>query len=197
MNIEKGLELLTKYKTLLDKEGINTKLRKAYFLAQLDYESGFKSIAENMNYSANRLREVFPKYFTKEQASSYANKALSIGSRVYADRMGNGNEQSQDGYTYRGRGFIQLTGKNNYTALSKDTKIDYLKNPDLLLTEADSMISALWFWNKNNINKYADTDNIDGVSDLVNIGRKTTAYGDSHGFGGRKATVEQYKKYIK
>ena len=197
MNIEKGLELLTKYKTLLDTEGINTRLRKAHFLAQLDYESGFKPVAENMNYSASRLREIFPKYFTRAQSLTYANRPVPIGSRVYASRMGNGNEQSQDGYNYRGRGFIQLTGKNNYTALSRDTKIDYLKKPDLLLTEADSMISALWFWNKNNINKYADTDNIDGVSDLVNIGRKTTAYGDAHGFGGRKATVEQYKKYIK
>ena len=197
MNIQKGLELLTKYKTLLEKHGINTKLRKAHFLTQLDYESGFKPVAENMNYSAKRLREVFPKYFTVAQANQYAGQPTLIGSRVYASRMGNGNEATRDGYKFRGRGLIQLTGKNNYTALSKDTGIDYLNNPDLLLTEADSMISALWFWKQNGINKYADIDDIDGVSDLVNIGRKTTTYGDAHGFGGRKATLEEYKKHIK
>ena len=197
MNIQQGLKILERYPTLFDRYGINTKLRKAHFLAQLDYESGFQAVAENMNYSAKRLREVFPKYFTVAQAALYSGKPISIGSRVYANRMGNGSESSQEGYIYRGRGYIQLTGKNNYKALSQAPGIDYIKNPDLLLTEADSILAALWFWKTNNINAYADRDDIDGVSDLVNIGRKTTAYGDAHGFGGRKKTVEEYKKYIK
>ena len=196
MNIEYGLSLLVKYKTLLEKNNINTKQRKANFLAQLDYESGFKPIAENMNYSANRLLQVFKKYFTATLAKQYANKPVAIGSRVYANRMGNGDEKSQDGYKYRGRGFIQLSGKNNYSALSKAKGIDYVTNPDLLLTEADSMIAALWFWNVNNINKYVDIGDTDGVSDLINIGRKTTAYGDAHGYVSRKATTEKYLKSI-
>lgn len=197
MNINKGLTILIKYKTLLDSYKINTRLRKAHFLAQLDYESGFQSVSENMNYSAKRLGEVFGKYFKSVSAKDYANNPEKIGSRVYADRMGNGNEASKEGYKFRGRGFIQLTGKNNYTKLSKATKIDYISNPDLILTEADSMIAALWYWSVNGLNKYADLNDVDGVSDVINIGRKTTAYGDAHGFKSRKATTEEYLKYIK
>ena len=90
--------------------------------------------------------------------------------------MGNGDESSGEGWKYRGRGFIQLTGKNNYTELSEDTGIDYVNNPDLLLNEADAMIAALWFWNKRNLNKYADQNNIKEVTRRINGGYNGLAH---------------------
>src|SRR5690554_2134638 len=164
------MELAKKYKTLLSKHGITTPLRLAHFFAQLHHESGLKPIEENLRYSAKRLLEVFPKYFNKEQAEWYEMKEMEIANRVYANRMGNGNEASGDGWKYRGRGFIQLTGKDNYTKLSDATGICYVQNPDLLLNEADAMISALWFWNKNNLNRYADLDDIRTITRRINGG---------------------------
>lgn len=176
-----------KYRTLLNREGINTPLRLAHFLAQIEHESGLKPIEENLRYSASRLMVVFPKYFpTIELAKAYEYKPKEIASRVYGGRMGNGCEQSSDGWKYRGRGFIQLTGKNNYTALSKDTNIDYVTNPDLLLTEADAMISAIWFWNKNRLNKYADKDDIRTITKRIN--------GGYNGLADRERLLKKWKK---
>lgn len=183
-----------KYKTIFEKYGVNTPLRKAHFLAQLDAETGMVPRSENLNYSEKRLLEVFPKYFNSVTAKQYANKPEKIANKVYANRMGNSTEQSGDGWKYRGRGFIQLTGKNNYQALSKEMQVDYLKNPDMLLREADSILSALWYWKTNNLNKYADLDDIDKVSDMVNIGRPTEKYGDAHGFEKRKTFLKEWKK---
>lgn len=187
-----------KYKTLLTINFINTPLRIQHFITQLDAESNLKPISENLNYSSKRLREVFPKYFsTIALANEYANNPQKIANRIYANRMGNGNEASGDGYKYRGRGFIQLTGKNNYLLLSKHTRTDYVKYPDLLLNEADALISAIWYWNSNNLNKYADQDDLDAISDIINIGRRTSIYGDANGFKHRKDLLVKYKKLIK
>lgn len=189
------MNLAKKYKTLLNSYGINTPLRLAHFMAQLDHESGLKPISENLNYSAQGLRTTFLKYFpTVALANKYARKPEMIANRVYANRMSNGNEASGDGWKYRGRGFIQITGKDNYRLLSKDTRIDYLNNPDWLLREADSMIAALWYWKSINANKYADEDNLDKISDLINIGRITAKYGDANGFNHRKELLAKYKK---
>ena len=160
-----------KYKTLLAKNGISTPLRVAHFMAQLEHESGLRPVAENLNYSAKRLREVFLKYFpTIEKANAYGNNPEKIANLVYANRMGNGPEQSGDGWKYRGRGFIQITGKNNYKALSEAMGIDYLNNPGWLLREADAMISAVWYWNSINGNKLADADNIKAITKAINGG---------------------------
>lgn len=197
MPIEKALVLARRYETLLNKYEINTPLRKAHFFAQAYHESNLEPKSENLNYSAKRLREVFPKYFTTEQAAQYAGKPEAIGSRVYANRMGNGSEQTKDGYKFRGRGYFQITGKNNYTALSKDTGIDFVKDPDLILTEADSLISALWYWNERNLSRFADQDDVDAVSDIINIGRQTKAKGDAHGYTQRYNYTQQLKKLFK
>ena len=198
MDLQQSMKLATKYNTLLNTWGINTPLRRAHFFAQIYHESKFEfGKAENLNYSAKRLREVFPKYFTTEQANRYANKPVEIGSRVYGDRMGNGSETTQEGYKYRGRGPLMLTGKNNYSALSKEAGVDYVKNPDLLLNEVDGMISACWFWKVNGLNKYADKDDLDGVSDLINIGRKTEKVGDANGYADRKEKLKYYKQQFK
>lgn len=162
--------LIAKYKTILNNNGINTPLRLAHFLAQLEHESNLKPISENLNYSAASLTRVFSKYFPGDLAQDYARKPEKIACRVYANRMGNSTEASGDGWKYRGRGFIQITGKENYKQLSAATGIDYVKDPDLLLNEADSMISALWFWNKYRLNTLADTDNVKEITRRINGG---------------------------
>lgn len=180
------MELLNKYKTLLAKYEINTIKRKAMFLAQLDHESGLKPISENLNYSEAGLLGVFKKYFTPAQAKQYARKPEAIANRVYANRGGNGNEASGDGWKYRGRGFIQLTLKDNYKALSKATGVDYVSNPDSLLNEADAMIAALWYWKTNNLNKYSDSGDVKGATKVIN-----------GGYNGLADRQSKYEKYLK
>ena len=182
------MELANKYKTLLNNYGVNTTLRLAHFFAQIEHESNLKPISENLNYSAQGLRKIFSKYFTELEAVKFQRKPELIANRVYANRMGNGNEQSGDGWNYRGRGFIQITGKNNYLRLSKDTRIDYIKNPELLLNEADSMISALWYWNLINGNKLADKDDLKGITKAIN--------GGYNGLEHRSKLLIKYKAYF-
>lgn len=181
--------LTDKYKTLIKKHEMCNPLVLAHFMAQIEHESGLKPISENLNYSAEGLLKTFPKYFTKEQASLYARKPEKIANRVYANRIGNGDEKSGDGWKYRGRGFIQLTLKNNYENLSKDTGTDYVNNPDLLLNEADAMVAALWFWKKNGLTKYALLDDITTVTKRIN--------GGLNGFDHRKKLLIKWKKYFK
>lgn len=188
--MNKALELSSKYKTLLNKNGINTPLRLAHFFAQLAHESGLKPISENLNYSAEGLVKIFKRYFpTLEIAKLYTRQPQKIANKVYSNRMGNGDENSGDGWKYRGKGFIQITGKNNYKALTQNTKIDYLNNPDLLLNEADAMISALWYWNINNLNRFADKDDILSITKAIN--------GGTNGIEDRKKHLLEYKKIFK
>ena len=194
MGFGKIMELSTKYKTLLLNRRINKPLRLAHFMTQIHHESRLKPISENLNYSAKGLRQTFPKYFTEEQSIIYQRKPQMIANRVYANRMGNGDEASGDGWKFRGRGFLQNTGKNQYILLSKETGIDFVNNPDLLLDEANAMIAALWFWNRSNLNFWADKDDLDTISDLINIGQKTIKKGDANGFADRKELLEKYKK---
>lgn len=190
--------LHNKYKTILGKAGINTPLRLAHFFAQLDHESNLKPVAENLNYSAEGLVSTFRKYFpTISSTSGYARNPEKIANRVYSNRMGNGCEDSKEGWKYRGRGFIQVTGKNNYIKLSAATSIDYVNNPDLLLNEADAMISAIWYWTATGLNKYADKNDLDSISDIINIGRPTERYGDALGFADRANKFKKFKLQFK
>lgn len=182
------MNLANKYKTLLNNYGVNTPDRIAHFMAQLDHESGLKPISENLNYNVKGLLNVFGKYFNLEQAKNYARKPELIANRVYANRMNNGNEQSGDGWKYRGRGFIQITGKENYYLLSKDTRIDYLNNPDWLLREPDAMISALWYWNKIKGNYYADRNDIKTITKRIN--------GGLNGYSDRVKKLNKWKEII-
>ena len=179
------MKLHEKYKTLLDENGINTPLRLAHFFAQIEHESGLKPISEKLNYSAKRLLQIFPKYFNTEKALLYANIPRLIANKVYANRMGNGSEDSGTGWKYRGRGFLQITGKENYFRLANDTDLDCLKNPDLLLDEANAMVSAVWFWNLKELNKLADKDDIVGITKRVN--------GGMNGIEHRKELLKKYK----
>lgn len=179
-----------KYRTLLDRNGINTPLRLAHFFAQLQHESNLKPVSENLNYSWKALRRVFKKYFpTDALAKEYHRQPERIANKVYANRMDNGHESTGDGYRYRGRGFIQITGKANYQRLSNDTGVDYINNPDLLLTEADSMVSAVWFWNLRNLNNYADKDQVYAITRRIN--------GGYNGIYQRKKYLKQYKEFFK
>lgn len=191
------MHLFEKYKTLFNSYHVNTPLRVAHFMAQIEAESNLKPIAENLNYGAEGLRRVFPKYFpTIAKANEYARKPILIGSRVYANRNGNGNEASMEGYKYRGRGFIQITGKNNYTMLSRDARINCLNNPDILLEEPNAIIAALWFWNKCKLNDFADADLLDAISDTINIGHRTAKIGDANGFIHRKEHLKKWKSIL-
>ena len=136
---------------------INTPLRLAHFLAQAGHESGnFRLTKENLNYSAKGLNGIFKKYFpTLEAAAAYERKPEKIANKVYANRMGNGDEASGDGAKYCGRGYIQLTGKTNYQAFFTSMKLDVNSDPALVATQY-SLASAAWFWNKNGLNKLAD-----------------------------------------
>jgi putative chitinase len=136
---------------------INTPLRLAHFLAQCGHESGqFRVVNENLNYGAKGLLGIFKKYFpTEVKAKEYERKPEKIANLVYASRMGNGPESSGDGYKYRGRGYIQLTGKDNYTAFGKAIGESIPANPDLVATQYP-LLSAAWFFNKNGLHKLAD-----------------------------------------
>lgn len=150
---------------------INSVERMAEFLAQTCHESGnYKFLKENLNYSSSRLSAVFPKYFKDVDVHLYHRKPEKIANRVYANRMGNGNEDSGDGWRYRGRGVIQITGKNNYTSLAK-----YLDKPishvvKYLETKEGALVSALWFWKEHQLNILADIENHQLVCKRINGG---------------------------
>ena len=148
---------------VLDKFEINTPLRLAHFLAQCGHESGgFKVVSENLNYGAAGLQSIFKKYFTAVSAKEYERKPEKIANIVYANRMGNGPQASGEGYKFRGRGYIQLTGKDNYSAFDKTVEEDILASPDLVATKYP-LLSAAWFFHKNGLHKIAD----EGATDIV------------------------------
>ena len=152
---------------------INTPKRIAMFVSQVLHESAYlKATEENLNYSADGLLKTFPKYFNEQSAKEYARKPERIASRVYANRMGNGNESSGDGWKYRGRGYIMLTGKNNYEKFSKYDlcTANVLKDPDSVSKYYLNQLSAFWFWERNNINLYADFEDIRKVTQIINGG---------------------------
>jgi len=155
---------------------INTPARVAAFLAQCGHESGGWTVfEENLYYSAQGLTKIFPKYFpTIESAAVFAKKPEMIANKIYANRMGNGTPESGDGYRFRGRGPIQLTGRANYTAFAKEMFEDWqnvVDNPDWVTADRDfALMSAIWFWNKNGLNKEADAGDIKTMTRKINGG---------------------------
>ena len=193
-------KLNLKYKTILDKNGINTPLRLAHFWGQLDHESGLLPRQENLNYSAKRLLEIFKSDFDtnrdkwlspeeKEKVKELIGSPQKIANFVYANQGGNGDEASGDGYRYSGKGIIQITLKDNYKQLTRDTGINFLANPDLLLTEANSLIAALWFWSTKKLNRLADRDDVLGITKIIN--------GGTNGLSDRIQKVNYYKTIFK
>ena len=172
---------------MLPKYEINTIPRVAAFLSQTAHESmNFTALHENLNYKAASLKRVFPKYFpSMALAESYAHNPEKIANKVYGNRMGNGAESTGDGFRYRGRGLIQLTGKNNYSALAESIGVPLVKLPEYLETCEGAVQSACWFWTQRHINAAADQPDQIAVTKLVN--------GGLIGFPER---VELYKKII-
>ena len=168
---------------------INTPLRLAHFLAQCGHESGgFKATQENLNYSAKGLNGIFKKYFpTLESALPYERKPEKIANKVYGGRMGNGLEASGEGYKFRGRGYIQLTGKENYTAFGKAIGEDILANPDKVASTY-ALLSAAWFFSKNGLHKMADG----GATDAVVTSITKRVNGGTIGLADR---IKHFKEY--
>jgi putative chitinase len=157
---------------ILPDYGIDTPQRVAAFIAQAAHESGnFTALHENLNYRAETLRKVFPKYFpTDALAQQYAHNQEAIANRVYANRMGNGDEASGDGFRYCGRGLIQLTGKQNYTMFAESLDIPVVEASEFLSTFEGAIQSAAWFWESNNLNQYADSGDILTMTKRINGG---------------------------
>jgi putative chitinase len=171
------------------KFGINTPLRVAHFLAQCGHESGgFRVTQENLNYSAKGLNGIFRKYFpTEASAAAYARQPQKIANKVYANRMANGSEASGDGYKFRGRGYIQLTGRDNYTQFGKAIGVDIPSNPDSVATTY-ALASAAWFWSKNGLNKLADA----GATDSAVTSITKRVNGGTIGLADR---IKHFKEY--
>jgi putative chitinase len=176
------------------KFGLNSNIRLAHFLSQCAHESGnFKVFTENLNYSAKGLRSIFGKYF-KDDASALAfeRKPEKIANRVYGSRMGNGDEASGDGWKFRGRGYIQLTGKDNYTQFDKSVADDILANPDLVATKYPLM-SAAFFFERNNLWKIcdggADKEDVIALTKRIN--------GGTHGLEDRLTKFALFNSLLK
>ena len=174
--------------------GIDTPLRASHFLAQAAHESGgFKFKSENLNYSKESLLKVFPKYFTAASAEAYHRQPEKIASRVYANRMGNGNEASKDGWKFKGRGYIQLTGKDNYKAFATYlNKPEIVTNPDLVATTY-SFESAMFFFDKNKLWSICDK----GINDAAILELTKRINGGTNGLEDRKVKTYKYYEYVK
>lgn len=172
----------------LKKFDISTPQRQAAFLAQCAHESAnFSAVVENLNYSKEALVKVWPKHFPSIAfATAYHRNPQKIANRAYRDRMGNGPEESGDGWRYRGRGFIQVTGKNNYTLCGKALGLDLVSTPELLEDPKYIVLSAGWFWNANGLNAFADKE------DIVNMTKRIN--GGTHGLEDRLKKYNEAKK---
>ena len=158
--------------TLLPDYDINTVPRVAAFLAQTAHESGgYKALKENLNYRAETLMKVWPRYFPNmEIANQYAHQQEAIANRAYGGRMGNGPEESGDGFRYCGRGLIQLTGKDNYTKFAESIETPVEDVPEFLGTFEGAVQSACWFWESNNLNQFADSGDMLTLTKRINGG---------------------------
>jgi len=171
-----------------------TPVRAAHFFAQTAHETGgYKLFSENLNYSAQGLQGIFGKYFPGTLEESYARNPEKIANRVYASRMGNGDEKSGDGWKFRGRGALQLTGKDNYAAFAKYLqKPEIMTNPDLVATEY-SFESAMFFFDKNKLWEICDK----GINDAAILALTKRINGGTHGLADRNEKTKKYYEYVK
>ena len=171
-----------------------TPIRAAHFFGQTSHETGeFTILTENLNYSLDGLKKIFPKYFPGNLADLYTKKPEKIANRVYANRMGNGDEKSGDGYKFRGRGALQLTGKENYKAFELYLhKQEIITNPDLVATTY-SFESAMFFFDKNKLWAICDK----GINDEAILALTKRINGGTHGLADRLEKTKKYYKYVK
>ncbi len=193
--LEKALDakVLKELTDTVEQFRINDPLILSHFLAQTAHESaGFTRTVENLNYSAVRLLQVFPKYFNGENVEDYAGHPEAIASRVYANRLGNGPEESLHGWTYRGRGYLQLTGLSNYQAFSAVVKEDIIVRPELVVTKYP-MLSAGWFWRAKALNGLA----IQGATPAVIKSVTKVINGGTNGLEDRIKRFEHFYGILK
>jgi putative chitinase len=198
-----------------EKWGIGTLRGQAAFLGVYGHEcTNFQRLEENLNYSADGLANTWParyaargkdgtllpkvggRYTPGDLAKRLARNPIAIANNVYANRMGNGNESSGDGWRFRGGGVSMLTGRNNYQNYSDATGVDAVGNPGIIRQPAGATDPAGWFWYANGINRFAEANDFDGVCDQVNLGRQTAAEGDAIGFAERKKTHDLARKVM-
>ena len=171
LGVEDAESMASALNPVLREAQIDTPLRQAAFMAQLAYETqGFSRFIENLFYRADRLLEVFGRYFTADEAQKYARQPEKIANRVYANRLGNGDEGSGDGWRYRGRGFIQITGKDNYSEAGKSLNLDLVGKPELAADLKVGARIAGWYWTKYGLNSYADNRQFDTITKKINGG---------------------------
>ena len=177
-------------KETFEKYNIDTTKRQAAFIGQCMHESGgFKTLEENLNYSAKALMTTWPSRFpTEELANQYARNSEKIANKVYGGRMGNADESSGEGWKYRGRGIKQLTGKENYERCGSSLGVDLVNNPDLLLEPKYAALSAGWFWNKHGLNDLADKSDIETMTKRIN--------GGLLGLDARKAAIQKAESVL-
>lgn len=198
-NRSKVVEFVDVFNKWGDKFCINTTARFIHFACQMLHESAcLNALEENLNYSADRLLVVFPRYFTKANVMEYARKPEMIANRVYANRMGNGHESSGDGYKYRGRGAIMLTGKSNYQAY-KDSGFcvgNLMAHPEWLASSPGCYKSAMWFWYSRGLNQIADRDTGQRVVDGEAVVRQITVKvnGGLNGIADRQYLYRKLRK---
>ena len=195
------------YLSAMKRYGVDTPDRIAAFFSNVMHESSnFERLVENLNYSAKGLANTWPKRFSSTgriggaptaKAAALHRNPMAIANNVYANRMGNGSESSGEGWKYRGRGPIQITGKNNYISIAEHTGLDCVNNPDVLSTPQGGVLSSCLFWYNNPCRTHADRKDIDGVRDVINIGRKTAAYGDAIGFADVKNRYDRMLNWIR
>lgn len=176
---------------------IHTTVRQAAFLAQVLLESGeLRQLQESLSYSTQRLRQVWPQRFLSDAvAEAYAHNPQKLADKVYANRMGNGDEASGDGWKYRGRGLIQLTGRENYSSFGTAMHVDALADPDLLLQPAGAALSAAWFWQSKGLNEVADlTVGRDGDTHFVELTRRIN--GGTNGLLQRRAYWDRARQVL-
>ncbi len=194
------MQLYEKYKPLFARFEVNTHLRMAHSLAQFDAECGLIPKRESLYFKTIKgLRNTFYTPFKGKSdafVSQYLKDSVKCANYVYANRGGNGNETSGDGFKYRGGGFPQTTFKNGYQRLKDVTGIDFVANPDLILTEENALLAGLIYWKDNDLNKYADLDDLDAVSDQINLGKQTIKEGDSNGYAHRKECLIKWKQIL-
>jgi putative chitinase len=168
---DKAQELAAALNPASEWASITTPERQAAFLAQCAHESmGFSRLTENLNYSAHGLLKTFSRYFTPEEAEDYAHQPERIANRVYAGRYGNGDEDSGDGWRYRGRGIIQLTFLDNYLAAGEKLDLDLVNNPDQAAEPWAAAYTAAWYWNSRGLNRYADAGDFITITRRINGG---------------------------
>lgn len=176
---------------------IDTPRRAAAFLANIAVESAqLICVEENLNYSAEALHSCWPSHFDLKTAAEYAHQPERIANRAYADRMGNGDEASGDGWRYHGRGLMQITGRVNYRECGHGIGFDIERSPAILIQPDPAALSAAWFWREHGCNEFADAGDFDGVCDVINRGHKTSAVGDSNGFSDRRKFWESAKRVL-